>query len=299
MALEAGKIQKEDDETLHGQAVRERSAVFAIEGMTCASCAMRIEKGLKKVPGVRDAHVNLANEQATIAYDPAQANIEQMVQKVEAVGYKAFPYAAATPAVSSPDVETENAPALPLTTPIWAGVGWEFHRSALKALRHGGTTMDTLISLGSTAAYGLSVGATFFPNVVGSMTAYDSAALIVTLIFLGKYLEARAKRQTNDAIRKLAELQPPTAHILRGGIAVEVPIEQVHVGDEVIVRPGEKIPLDGTLISGASAVEEAMITGESVPVQKVAGDQLIGATINQRGLLRMRVTEVGDDTMLA
>jgi P-type Cu+ transporter len=352
MALETGSIQKEDN-TL-GQVPQERSAVFAIEGMTCASCAMRIEKGLKKVPGVRDAHVNLANEQATIAYDPVRTQIEQMVQKVEAVGYKAFPYATDTPAASSVEIGSGDVPApsslrlqqeqereqsrqkemerkrsllllgvaltlpvliismffmnrfpaenyllLLLTTPIWAGVGWEFHRSALKALRHGGTSMDTLVSLGSTAAYGLSVAATFFPNVVGSMTVYDSAALIVTLIFLGKYLEARAKRQTNAAIRKLAELQPRTAHVLRAGNAVEVPIEQVRVGDEVLVRPGEKIPLDGTVISGSSVVDEAMITGESVPVQKVTGDQLIGATINQRGLLRMRVTKIGADTVLA
>ncbi|HEV2660073.1 MAG TPA: cation transporter, partial [Ktedonobacteraceae bacterium] len=289
MALETDNIQRKDN-TL-GQALQECSAVFAIEGMTCASCAMRIEKGLKKVPGVRDAHVNLANEQATIAYDPAQTQIEQMVQKVEAVGYKAFPYATDTPAsaeVGSGDVPPssslrlqqeqereqskqkeiarkrsllllgvaltlpvliismffmnrfpgENYLLLLLTTPIWAGVGWEFHRSALNALRHGGTSMDTLVSLGSTAAYGLSVAATFFPNVVGSMTVYDSAALIVTLIFLGKYLEVRAKRQTNAAIRKLAELQPRTAHVLRAGNVVELPSEQVRVGDEVLVRPG-------------------------------------------------------------
>jgi Cu+-exporting ATPase len=224
MALETGNIQREDN-TL-GQAPQERSAVFAIEGMTCASCAMRIEKGLKKVPGVRDAHVNLANEQAMIAYDPAQTQIEQMVQKVEAVGYKAFPYATDTPAASSAEVGNGDVPAplslrlqqeqereqsrqkemlrkrsllllgvaltlpvliismffmnrfpgenyllLLLTTPIWAGVGWEFHRSALKALRHGATSMDTLVSLGSTAAYGLSVAATFFPSVVGSRSA--------------------------------------------------------------------------------------------------------------------------------
>jgi P-type Cu+ transporter len=352
MALDTDNIQREDD-TL-GQAPQERSAVFALEGMTCASCAMRIEKGLKKVQGVRDAHVNLANEQAMIAYDPAQTQIEQMVQKVEAVGYKAFPYATDTPTTSFSEVGSGDAPApaslrlqqeqereqskqremarersllllgvaltlpvliismffmnrfpgenyllLLLTTPIWAGVGWEFHRSALNALRHGGTSMDTLVSLGSTAAYGLSVGATFFPTVVGSMTVYDSAALIVTLIFLGKYLEVCAKRQTNAAIRKLAELQPRTAHVLRAGSAVEVPIEQVRVGDEVLVRPGEKIPLDGTVISGSSVVDEAMITGESVPVQKVTGDSLIGATINQRALLRIRVTKIGADTMLA
>jgi Cu+-exporting ATPase len=159
--------------------------------------------------------------------------------------------------------------------------------------------MDTLISLGSTAAYLLSVVATFFPQVVGSVTFYDTTALIITLIFLGKYLEARAKGQTSEAIRKLIGLQARTAHVLRAGQEVELPIEQVQVGDELIVRPGEKIPVDGAVLSGISSVDESMITGESMPVEKVAGEPLIGATVNQHGLLRMRATKVGADTVLA
>ncbi len=188
---------------------------------------------------------------------------------------------------------------LALTTPVWAIVGWEFHRGAIKTLRHGSANMDTLISLGSTAAYILSVVATFFPQVVGSITFYDTTALIVTLIFLGKYLEARAKGQTNEAIRKLIGLQARTAHVLRAGKEVELPIELVRVGDELVVRPGEKIPVDGTVLSGFSSVDESMITGESIPVEKFEGDALIGATINQRGLLHMRATKVGADTVLA
>src|SRR6266852_2113219 len=193
----------------------------------------------------------------------------------------------------------ENYLLLALTTPVWAVVGWEFHRGAIKNLRHGSANMDTLISVGSTAAYVMSVVATFFPQVVGSITFYDTTALIVTLIFLGKYLEARAKGQTNEAIRKLIGLQARTAHVLRAGKEVELPIELVRVGDELVVRPGEKIPVDGTVLSGFSAVEESMITGESIPVEKVEGDPLIGATINQRGLLHMRATKVGADTVLA
>ncbi len=337
-------------------AMEESQATLALEGMTCASCAVRIEKGLKKIPGVKDASVNFATEQATVTYEPAQANLEQMVQKVEAIGYKATPQVASSlkPAqetaasgvsatldmdaisVAPEDEQSrrkqaeivrkrnllilgvvftlpvvilsmffmnwfpgENYLLLALTTPVWAIVGWEFHRGAIKTLRHGSANMDTLISLGSTAAYILSVVATFFPQVVGSITFYDTTALIVTLIFLGKYLEARAKGQTNEAIRKLIGLQARTAHVLRAGKEVELPIELVRVGDELVVRPGEKIPVDGTVLSGFSAVDESMITGESIPVEKVEGDPLIGATINQRGLLHMRATKVGADTVLA
>jgi P-type Cu+ transporter len=338
------------------QPAAESKTMLALEGMTCASCAMRIEKGLKKVPGVIDANVNFATEQATVTYDPAQTGLEQMVQKVEAVGYKATPQVASTrqpvatratsevietsgmPAMSIPQEDEqnlrrqaeivrkrnllilgivltlpvvilsmfflnrfpgENYLLLVLTTPVWAIVGWEFHRGAINTLRHGSANMDTLISLGSTAAYIMSVVATFFPQVVGSITFYDTTALIVTLIFLGKYLEARAKGQTSEAIRKLIGLQAHTAHVLRAGQEVEIPIEQVQVGDELIVRPGEKVPVDGTVLSGISSVDESMITGESIPVEKVEGEPLIGATINQGGLLHMRATKVGADTVLA
>lgn len=329
-------------------------ATFALEGMTCASCAMRIEKGLKKVPGVMDAQVNLATERATVTYDPAQTGPEPMIQKVEAVGYKATELSqpslqpassegeSGTPAnlptgealqedeqsrrraaelvrkrnllilgivLSLPVVilsmffmnsfPGENYLLLALTTPVWALVGWEFHRGALKMLRHASANMDTLVSLGSTAAYLLSVVATFFPTVVGSMTFYDTTALIVTLIFLGKYLEARAKGQTNEAIKKLSGLQARFASVVRGGNEIELPIEQVQVGDELIVRPGEKIPVDGEVIAGHSWVDESMITGESIPVEKAEGDLVIGATINQSGLLHMSATKVGADTVLA
>jgi Cu+-exporting ATPase len=333
---------------------QEVCTVLNLEGMTCASCAMRIEKGLKKVPGVKNANVNLATEQATVTYDPAQTDVEKMVQKVEAVGYKASPQVAVAPAQSQvvtsvagtestavydgtqEDEQSkrkraeiirkrnllvlgivltvpvsilsmffmnrfpgENYLLLVLTTPIWAIVGWEFHRGAIKTLRHLSANMDTLISLGSTAAYALSVVVTFWPQLVGKVTFYDTAALIVTLIFMGKYLEARAKGQTNEAIKKLMGLQARTAHVLRGGQEIELPIEQVQVDDELVIRPGEKIPVDGAVLSGSSSVDESMITGESIPVEKVEGDGLIGATINQRGLLHMRATKVGADTVLS
>ena len=159
--------------------------------------------------------------------------------------------------------------------------------------------MDTLVSLGSTAAFLMSVVATFWPQVVGAVTFYDTTALIITLIYLGKYLEARAKGQASDAIRRLAGLRASVAHVVRDGREIDLPIEQVRVGDEFIVRPGEKIPTDGDVISGASAVDESMLTGESMPVEKRAGDAVIGATLNASGMLRVRATRVGRDTMLA
>jgi len=356
MATETTRPLQEHAVVSQMQPDAESCATLALEGMTCASCAMRIEKGLKKLPGVKDANVNFATERATVMYDPAQTGVEQMVQKVEVFGYKAFPQVSSPQqlvqgetaseisgtteipvvGISQADEQSrrkqaeirhkrnllilgivltvpvvilsmfflnrfpgENYLLLVITTPIWAIVGWEFHRGAIKTLRHGSANMDTLISVGSTAAYVMSVVATFFPHIVGPVTFYDTTALIVTLIFLGKYLEARAKGQTNEAIKKLIGLQARTAHVLRAGKEVEVPIEQVQVGDDLIVRPGEKIPVDGSVLTGSSSVDESMITGESIPVEKVEGDPLIGATINQRGLLHMRATKVGADTVLA
>src|SRR5713226_6327159 len=351
MATETNRALEENVDVPQAQIRGEDRAVLALEGMTCASCAMRIEKGLRKVPGVRDASVNLATEQATVTYDPVQASLDQMVQQVETIGYKASPQQSVPANITSPDAGIlatpvaataqedeqskrrsaeiirkrnllilgimltlpvvilnmffmnrffgENYLLLALTTPIWAVVGWDFHRVAIKTLRHGSANMDTLISLGSTAAYVMSVVATFWPSVVGAITFYDTAALIVTLIFLGKYLEARANGQTSDAIKKLSGLQARTAHVLRSGNEVVLPIEEIQVDDELLVRPGEKIPVDGAVLSGSASVDESMITGESIPVEKVEGEPFIGATMNQRGLLHMRATKVGADTVLA
>ncbi len=193
----------------------------------------------------------------------------------------------------------ENWLLLALTTPIWAYVGWDFHRTALRVVRHFGANMDVLVSLGSTAAFLMSVVATIWPGVVGMTTFYDTTALIVTLIYLGKYLEARAKGQTNEAIKRLAGLRADVAHVVRGGRELDAPLDQVVVGDELIVRPGEKIPTDGVVLSGSSPVDESMLTGESLPVEKGAGETVIGATINQTGMLRVRATRVGSETMLA
>jgi P-type Cu+ transporter len=323
-------------------------ALLAIEGMTCASCAMRIEKGLKKLAGVTDSQVNLATERATVHYQPAQVGLEHILAKVEALGYRAHPFTPGSISPSAADASgaqeafSEPSPArsskeaeirrkrtvllmscvltvpvllfnmaiprifpgegfvlLLLTTPIWAIVGWEFHRRALKLARHGGANMDTLISLGSTMAYGISVVATFFPQAVGGMTFYDTTALILTLLCLGKYLEARAKKQAGEAIETLMRLRPAYAHLIRGQQEIDVPLEAVQVGDELLVRPGEKIPVDAVVLVGRSSLDESMMTGESRPVEKQEGDQVLGATLNGSGLLLLRATRVGQDTALA
>ena len=323
-------------------------ALLAIEGMTCASCAMRIEKGLKKLPGVTESQVNLATERATVHYQPAQVGLEGILAKVAALGYQARPF---TPGSASPSAAeapagqeafSEPSPVrsskeaeirrkrsvlllsavltvpvllfnmliprifpgeglvlLLLTTPVWAIVGWEFHRRALKLARHGGANMDTLISLGSTLAYGISVVATFFPQAVGAMTFYDTTALILTLLCLGKYLEARAKKQAGEAIETLMQLRPASAHLIRGEQEIDVPLEAVQVGHEQHVRPGEKVPDDAVVLVGRSSIDESMMTGESRPVEKQEGDEVLGATLNGSGLLLLRATRVGQETALA
>lgn len=320
-------------------------AQFAIEGMTCAACVARIEKGLQKLPGVQEASVNLASERASVTYDPQQADLSQMFQKVEALGYKAVSHTEPVqeriesqpiPAQARYEEQEqrkvailrrkrntlifgiiltipvfilsmffmnrfpgENYLLLALTAPVWAFVGWEFHRNALKNALHFSANMDTLISIGSTAAFGISLFATFWPDIVGEISFYETAAVIITLIYLGKYLEARAKRQASEALKKLIGLQPRIAHVVRNGQELDISVEQVRVGDELRVRPGEKIPVDGFIVSGYSTVDESMITGESIPVEKSVDESVIGATINQQGLLHMRATRIGADTLLA
>ncbi|MER3419733.1 MAG: heavy metal translocating P-type ATPase, partial [Chloroflexota bacterium] len=184
---------------------------------------------------------------------------------------------------------------LALTAPVWAVVGWDFHRGALRATRHRTATMDTLVSLGSTVAFLYSIVATF----TGHETFYDTAAVILTVIYLGKVLEFIAKGRASAAIRRLMGLAPKTARVVRDGVELDVPVAQVVPGDLVIVRPGERIPVDGTVVDGASAVDESMITGESIPVDKEPGDPVIGGTVNRHGVLRIRAEKVGRETQLA
>jgi Cu+-exporting ATPase len=345
-----------------GYGVVTNQVELPITGMTCASCVMRVEKALKKVPGVLEAEVNLATERATVRFTP-DVSLADLQAAVEAAGYGVIMPAAAADGV---DVEAQaradelaakrrklivaavftlplfvlamsrdfglidpwligagaammeqmagasmaemmahisarddllNWLFLLLATPVQFYSGRDFYVGAWKALKARTANMDSLIAIGSSAAYFYSVALLAF-NMIGHVY-FETAAVIITLILVGKYLEARAKSQTGAAIKALIGLQPKTARVLRGGVEVDVPVAEVRAGEILTVRPGEKIPVDGVLVSGGSTVDESMVTGESLPVAKVEGDQLIGATINRSGSFQMRATRVGKDTALA
>ena len=295
-----------------------------LEGMTCASCVRRIENKLNKLDGV-EATVNFATEQATVHCDPSVA-VDDLVSAVETAGYHAHPVEessahhdhygpmhvlrrrlAVAVALTAPLAAIAMIPplqftgwewvALVLATPVvlWCGVG--FHESALRSARHLAATMDTLISLGTLAAYLWST--VVLVGGVEAETYFEVAAVITTLILLGRYLEARAKSRSSEAIRKLLEMGAKEARILRDGEEVSVPIEQVVPDDLMVVRPGEKIPTDGVVVEGESAVDQALLTGESLPVEVGPGSDVAGATINTFGRLVVRATKVGAETALA
>jgi len=295
---------------------------LALEGMTCAACANRIERKLNKLEGV-EASVNYATEQAAVSYDADRVALADLIEAVEAAGYHArtsadpareenraralrtrLTVAAAltiplTALAMIPPLQFEGWEwlAFALTTPVvlWAGFG--FHRAAVRNARYLAATMDTLISIGTLAAWGWSVVALVF--LADAHTYFEVAAVITTLILAGRYLEARAKRRSGAAIRALLELGAKKAHVLRDGTEVSVPIEDLEPGALMVVRPGEKIPTDGVVVEGDSAVDQSMLTGEPVPVDVGRGSNVAGATINTYGRLVVRATRVGEETALA
>jgi P-type Cu+ transporter len=307
-----------------------------VTGMTCASCVGRVERALEKVPGVLKTSVNLANEKATVGYLTGEVELRDLEKAVEGAGYgvvrgeescaehshereykkiKAdFILAAALTAlilVGSLPMMLGLEPPIPmmwlafvllaLATPVQFWAGRRFYRGAWGALRHGQANMNTLVVMGTSAAYLYSAVVALAPQHFAAGRAdlyFDTSALIITLILLGRVLEARAKGRTNEAIKKLAGLRAKTARVVREGEELDVPLEDVRVGDLVVVRPGEKVPVDGRVVSGGSAVDEAMITGESIPVIKREGDEVIGATMNTSGSFRFAATKVGEDTTL-
>jgi P-type Cu+ transporter len=310
---------------------------ISVTGMTCASCVRRVERALTKVPGVLEASVNVANERATVEYLAGEVGPRELEKAVEGAGYGVirederssvedsherdyrklrtdFLLAAALTAVilvgSLPHMFEFMLPVptgwlnlglLLLATPVQLWAGWRFYRGAWGALKHGQANMNTLVVMGTSAAYLYSVVATLAPQFFAAGRAdvyFDTSALIITLILLGRLLEASAKGRTNEAIKKLAGLQAKTARVLRDGEEVDVPVENVEIGDFVVVRPGEKIPVDGLVLSGESAIDESMITGESIPVTIREGDEVIGATMNTSGSFRFEATKVGEDTAL-
>jgi len=311
---------------------------FHISGMHCASCAVTIEKKLKSVPGVRSAHVNYTNEQATIEHD-GSPTIEKLTKPVENLGYKVI---IGGDNKSQGDlVEKEKAKELKKlkTRLVWSGfftilllvgamvpfapaflqnyvvmwvlasfvqfwIGAQYYRSTWSGLKNRTANMDTLVALGTSVAYFYSVITVLFKNVFISSgitphVYFETSATIITLILLGKYLEMNAKGQTSEAIRKLLGLQAKTARVLRSGKELEIPVDQIVIGDILIVKPGEKIPIGGVITKGESSVDESMVTGESMPVDKSVGDKVIGSTINKSGSFEMKATVIGSETMLS
>lgn len=307
---------------------------FNITGMTCAACATRIEKGLNKLEGVK-ATVNLALETAHVEYMSSMVSPSDMIKKVEQLGYKAklkaeakndgdhrqkeirrqqwmlvisailtFPLLWAmvghfsfTSWIWSPDIFMEPWFQFALATPVQFFIGARFYVGAYKALRNGSANMDVLVALGTSAAYFYSLYVTVWE--VPEALYYETSAVLITLILLGKLFEALAKGRSSEAIKSLMGLQAKTATVIRNGEEMNVPVEDVVVGDVFLVKPGEKVPVDGVVVEGVSAVDESMLTGESIPVEKRAGEPVIGATLNKNGVLKVQATKVGKETALS
>ena len=314
-----------------GYAVAHEDIVLDIRGMTCASCVGRVEKALKRVPSVAAATVNLATEQATAQVFKGAVTAARLIDAVRQAGYDAVPHEAAG-AVAPPAAAGAWRGLLPfiasallslplvvpmlgdlagqhwmlpawmqfvLATPVQFVFGARFYRAGWKAMLAGTGNMDLLVALGTSAAYGLSIylwltDATGMPHLY-----FDSAAVVITLVLLGKTLEERAKRATTEAIRALQALKAPTARVRRDGREQEISLDAVIVGDVVVVRPGERIAVDGDIIEGATHADESMITGESLPAAKVAGDRVTGGTVNAEGLIIVRTSAIGAETALA
>ena len=325
-----------------GYDVGTASVEIPIQGMFCASCVKAIEKALLRENGITKAVVNLASEKAKIEYIPSLINLPKIKKVVEQTGYKVLklPEEGDLEDFESKIRETEYKKlrtkffigailgliiffgSMPhwfswvpsflnnffvlwiLATPVQFWIGGQFYRGAWSAFRHRNADMNTLIAVGTSAAYLYSVAATVFPSFfqVGGLEPevyFDTSAMIIVLILLGRLLEALAKGRTSEAIKKLIGLQPKTARVKRGKKDLDIPIEDVVIGDEILVRPGEKIPVDGIVLGGRSTVDESMLTGESMPVKKESGDEVIGATLNKTGSFRFQATRVGKDTALA
>ena len=298
-----------------------RTVELPIDGMTCAACAARIGRGLNGLEGVAEANVNYATARAVVSYDPDSVDPATFDTTIQKLGYAVAADGADESAaeedlaelgrrlvaafvLSVPAMLVSMVPALrfggwewvvaALTTPVVWWVGWPFHRVALRNLRHGATTMDTLVSMGTGAAWTWSAVALL--AVDDGHVYFETAAVIVTLILLGRWFEARAKRRSGDAIRALAGLGASTARLEDGSA---IPVEELRVGMRLIVRPGEKIPVDGLVVDGSSSVDASMITGEPVPVPVGIGDEVIGATINGNGSITVEAVRVGNETKLA
>ncbi|MGH7688060.1 MAG: heavy metal translocating P-type ATPase [Gemmatimonadaceae bacterium] len=320
----------------------ETRLVIPVTGMTCAACQARVQRTLTRTPGVAGATVNLMLNNATISFDPSAVSAQQLVEAIRDTGYGAE-LPATTKGAFEEEEEAERAhehevraltrkvivalaaavvamglsmgtmaerntlvrwALLLLTTFVMVWAGRHFYTRAWSALKHGGSDMNTLISVGTGAAYLFSVAATVAPGAflargVQPHLYFEAVDAIIALILLGNLFEARAKQRTSDALRALADLQPKMARVVRDGQEIDAPVADVRHGDTVLIRPGERVPVDGDVASGASAVDESMLTGESMPVAKKPGDRVYGGTMNRTGALRFTATTLGADSALA
>ncbi|WHY18862.1 heavy metal translocating P-type ATPase [Paenibacillus sp. G2S3] len=326
-----------------GYSTAKEAVDLQLVGMTCAACALKIEKTLNKLPGVSTANVNFAMETAHVEYNPVEVSVSDMQKRVEKLGYKAVPkqeqgdpaeqrqqdlskqkrkllisailsfpllwamvsHFSFTSWIWLPDLFMNPWFQLILATPVQFYIGKQFYIGAYKALRNGSANMDVLVSLGTSAAFFYSLYLTIVWAVNGGSAHhgpemyYETSAVLITLVLMGKLFESLAKGRTSEAIKSLMGLQAKTALVVRDGEELSIPVEEVITGDIVLVRPGNKVPVDGEVLEGISSIDESMLTGESLPVEKKAGDSVIGATINKNGMLRIKATKVGKETALA
>lgn len=303
-----------------------RKTILSIRGMHCTSCAKIIENAIRKAKGVKSAAVNFATEKASVEFDERKVRIEEILGLIEGAGYSAEEEKGleldgerearerdikelknsfiASIVLTAPvvilsmlvDLPYENVIQFAFATPVQFWIGWRFYKGTAAAMKNRAANMDTLIAIGTSAAYFYSVATAFF--IEGEMF-FETSALLITFVVLGKYLEALTKGKTSEAIKKLMKLRPKTAFVLRNGKEIEISAGDVKKGDVVIVKPGERIPVDGVVIAGYSSVDESMLTGESIPVEKKKGDKVIGGTVNKLGSLTFRTTAVGAESVLA
>ncbi|MBW1909993.1 MAG: copper-translocating P-type ATPase [Deltaproteobacteria bacterium] len=343
VTYDSSKIELKDlVEQIHGSGygVAKATVDIPVTGMTCANCAMNIERTLKKnVPGIVQASANFASERAFVEYIPGMTTIEEIIGAIEKAGYGAI---RPDEALDGEDAELAARKAeiidqtrkflvgviftvplfflsmgrdfgllglwshaawvnwlfLVLATPVQFYTGWDYYTGGWKSLKNKSANMDVLVAMGSSVAYFYSLSLLIYP-ALGKHVYFETSAVIITLIKLGKMLESRTKGKTGGAIRKLIGLRPKTATIFENGVEKEISLFQVKVGDAVIVRPGESIPVDGLIIEGESSIDESMLTGEPIPVDKSPGDSVVGGTINGEGRLKFKATKVGSDTALA
>jgi P-type Cu+ transporter len=318
------------------------TVTIPVTGMTCAACQARVQRTLAKAPGVADASVNLMTGDARVAFDPSIASVDALLESIRSAGYGATPPQTMRSAIEEQEAQelardeefrelrlkagvSLVAGVLAMFVPMWlmsvshqlaayglfvlttvimVWAGRHFYTRAWAAFRHRAADMNTLIAIGTGAAYIYSVIATFFPRAfaaggVAPDVYYEAVIIIIALVLLGNAFEARAKKQTSAALRRLADLQPKFARVAREGAEIDVPVEEIRSGDVIIVRPGERVPVDGVIVSGSSAIDQSMLTGESMPVSKGEGDTVTGGTVNRTGAFRYTATTLGADSVLA